>query len=312
MKRSVVAAALGALLLVTGCTQQPIVVIPSVTAAVGNAPLRVGTAMLPDGATPQEGTLLANIYAQALNAAGAKAIVVPSDATDPTSLKKLQNGTVDIVPGYSTQFLAAAGRVDAAGTEDVIAALKSTVSAPVEVLNASSAVDDDGIAVTAATAQKYQLKTIPDLAKVCDTLVFGGTAEFKTKSRGLSGLASDYNCVPKSYVVKTNQNNALVQALLNDSVQVADIHSSSPAIEDNALIVLEDTKNLFPDEKVVPLVNNKRVTGDIRDVINKVSAALTTEELINLNRFAAVNNFATPEAAAHAWLVQIGLVKANS
>lgn len=312
--RSRVAVFLGMLsllasILLAGCTTAPIVEIPSVTAAASE-PLRVGVSASPDGTNPQDGLLLANIYAQALGAAGVKAVVVPTDAADPTSLKKLQSGSVDVVAGYSRVFLSALGEdSDVIASSEVESTLKSSLKAPLKVLNMADAKDKDGLVVTAVTAQKYQLKSLADLAKVCGQLTFGGSINFQIAPSGLAALASDYKCVPKSYEQIPNTDNALVLALINDSVQVADLPSSSPAIEDNSLLVLDDPKGLFVDQSVVPLVDGKTVSADVQGVLNKVSAALSSAELVNLNRFSAANNFSTPEAAAHAWLVQIGLLK---
>jgi len=315
------AVVLAAVLLLTGvpaCSPEPIVVIPSVTRSVGVAPLVVGTPAAPDGTNPTEGALLAHVYAAALNAAGVNAVVSPADPADGTLLDKLEAGTVDIAPGYSRVLLAAAAAKgstavpDAATTAQVLDALKKELPQSLAVLDAAKAEDSDSIAVTTVTAEKYQLKTIADLAKVCDKLAFGGSAEFRLAERGLSALGSDYNCVPKSYVQLPNTKNELLLALIRDDVQVADIHSSSPAIPDNALVVLTDPKHLFLPQNVVPVVLAAKVPADVQGVLNKVSGALSTDELVNLNRLAAGSNKTSLDAVARSWLVQKGLVKATN
>lgn len=310
-----------AVLLVSGtsaCSPEPIVVIPSVSESAGVVPLVVGTPTVPDGGSALEGSLLANVYAAALNAAGVKAVVSPVDANDPTSLSKLEQGGVDVLPGYSSLLLHAAvpsgppDTVDAASTSGVLSALKKALPESVSMLDAASAQDNDGLAVTAVTAEKYQLKTIEDLAKVCEKLVFGGSSAFRVSAYGVPALGSSYNCVPKGYEELGTSKNELLLALIRDEVQVADIHSSSPEISNNALVVLNDTKTIFPVQSVVPLVYSKKVPADVEGVLNKVSAALDNDGLINLNRLAAGNNYGTVAEAANAWLVQKGLLKANS
>ncbi len=296
----------------TACAPSPIAVIPSAPHSAGPA-LVVGAPAAPDGANPAEGVLLANVYAAALNAAGLSATVKPQVTGDPTMLGQLAAGTVDVVPGYSSSMLV---RLDpstgASTTGQVLGALKAVLPAGTAMLDPARAEDNNALVVTAVTAEKYQLKTVSDLAKVCGKLAFGGSAAFRTTDRGLAAVGSDYNCVPQSYKELPATKNELVLALLRDTIQVADIHTSAPAIGDNALVALADTKGLFRAETVVPVIDTKDVPADVRAVLNKVTAALGTDELINLNRLGSSNHFGSPAEVAHAWLVQAGLLKATS
>ena len=319
----------------TACTPEPIVSVPSASAASQAVPLKVGIPQIPDGVSPQEGALVAHVYAAALNAAGVQAIVsdgsgtsaapagsdTPSATGSPTApdatVSSLESGSVDVVPLFSRIALsevASAGTV--AETNDVLAALKTALPSRLVLLDAAKAEEYDALVVTAVTAEKYQLKSISDLAKVCDKLVVGGTAEFKTKARGLAGLGSAYNCVPKQYESLQPTlgfgNNSILWSLLRDEIQVADIHTSSPAIEDNSLVVLSDPKQLFLSQNVVPVVVQGKVPADVQSVINKVSAALSTEELSNLNRLSGDRHYGGFSEVATAWLIQKGLVKASS
>lgn len=309
-----VALLLGAL---TACTPEPIVSIPSASQSPGAVSLVVGTPQVPDGVNPREGALLAQVYAVALNAAGVKA-KVKDDAENPgTLVSNLQRGSVDVVPAYSREALSeVAPTAEAQGTGDVLESLKTSLPAEVRLLDASKAEVLDAVVVTAVTAQKYQVKSIGDLGKTCKQLKMGGSAAFKTHSRGLAGLGSDYNCVPKAYLPlaadEQPTKDSVVWSLLSDEIQVAELHVSSPAIEDNSLVVLTDPKQLFLAQNIVPLVAEKKVPAQVQGVMNKVSAALTTQELSNLNRLSQDSQYGALADVASAWLVQQGLVKASS
>ncbi|MHA7268943.1 ABC transporter substrate-binding protein [Arthrobacter sp. HLT1-20] len=303
---------LGAL---TACTPEPIVGIP--TAAPGAVSLIVGTPQVPDGVNPQEGALLANVYAAALNAAGVKASVKTANETQGPLMSALQLGSVDIVPVYSREALAdLAPSLTAESPADVVESLKTSLPAQVGILDAAKAEVSDAVVVTAVTAQKYQLKSISDLGKVCDELTMGGSAAFKRDDRGLAGLGSDYNCVPKAYLPLAHNEqpnkDSVVWSLLSDTIQMAELYLSSPAIEDNSLVVLTDSKELFLDQNIVPLVAAKKVPEQVQAVLNKVSAALTSQELSNLNRLSQDPQFGGLANVATAWLVQQGLIKASS
>ncbi|MCQ9165840.1 glycine betaine ABC transporter substrate-binding protein [Arthrobacter sp. STN4] len=296
----------------TACTTSPIVVIPSATQSKRPA-LVVGTPAVPDGSNPLEGVLLANVYAEAMNAAGLAAVVKPEDPKDPTLLDQVAAGKVDVVPGYSSDMLLGLDpSAGATAPAAVPAALKAALPAGTALLDPAAANDNDSLVVTAVTAEKYHLKTISDLAKVCAKLSFGGSAAFHTKDRGLAAVGADYNCVPKTYRELPSTHDELLLALLRDDIQVADIHSTSPAIDDNALVALTDTKGIFRPENVVPVVNEAKVPADVQAVLNKVSAALGNDELVNLNRIGAGMHFGSPAQVARSWLVQNGLVKATS
>lgn len=307
-----VALLLGAL---TACTPEPIVGLP--TASPGAVSLIVGTPQVPDGVNPQEGALLANVYAAALNAAGVKASVKTANETQGPLMSALQLGSVDIVPVYSREALAdLAPSLTAESPSEVMEALETSLPAPVGILDAAKAEVSDAVVVTAVTAQKYQLKSISDLGKVCDKLSMGGSAAFQRDDRGLAGLGSDYNCVPKAYLPLAHNEqpnkDSVVWSLLSDTIQMAELHLSSPAIEDNSLVVLEDSKKLFLDQNIVPLVAAKKVPEQVQTVLSKVSAALTSQELSNLNRLSQDTQFGGLANVADAWLVQQGLVKASS
>ena len=55
------------------------------------------------------------------------------------------------------------------------------------MLDPSKAEDKDAMVVTKATAEKYQLKSIEDLAKVCKDLTMAAPATFETRPTGSRG-----------------------------------------------------------------------------------------------------------------------------
>lgn len=331
----IAALALASLLVMTACTPAPIVNIPSASVSAGTEPLVVGIPQLPDATVPSEGVLLAHVYAAALNAAGVESGVGAAPIKNGELAAELESGTVDVVPVFSRLALAemvsagtgqnGAGEgsseegtgdqgVDSLDPGAVLAALKKSLPAGVLQLDPSKVEDHSNLVVTAVTAEKYQLKSIADAAKVCDQLKMGGTAEFKTATAGLAKLAGDYKCEPKLYESLEPSlapgSNSIFWALLQDRVQLALIPNSSPAIVDNALVVLSDPQQLFPTQTVVPLVVEKSVGNDVQDVLNKVSAVLNTEELGNLNRLSKDRHYGNVSEVAQAWLIQKGLLKA--
>ena len=272
---------------------------------------------MPAGVDTQEGVLVAQLYVAALNAAGATAQVHEGAGTARGAVSEVAAGTVDIAPVFSRQAMD--GSLPGVWTKDsaqVFSALKESLPAGVELLDPVKAQDKTNVVVTAVTAEKYRLKTMADLAGTCAKVDMGGSAAFRSHPRGLAALSSDYNCVPRQFKELTPSVGYSAQstlwALLRDDIQLATLHNSSPAIADNALVVLGDPQDAFPAQDLVPVVSTARVTDEVQAVVDKVSGALTEGEMANLNRLAQDRHFGTMAAAAEAWLVQKGLIETRS
>ncbi|WP_427018829.1 ABC transporter substrate-binding protein [Pseudarthrobacter sp. P1] len=279
---------------------------PATTAAV---PLVVGGGIVPDHANPGEGAVLAELYAGALNAAGIPATTAAASASRTAAIGALETAAVDVVPDYAASLLAQLDPASIVSTADVPKAVAAKLPAGLAALDAAKAADSDALVVTKVTAQKYSLKTIEDLAKVCGQIAIGASADFATRPDGLPALRARYDCNPLSFSTLESTGGALVVALLRDNVLAADIHTSSPAISQNDLVVLDDNKKAWREDHVLPLVNAAAVQQPARDVLNKVSGMLTTEDLIALNRLMAGSQAVGPAQAAAQWLVDKGLAK---
>ncbi|MCU1530922.1 MAG: glycine/betaine transporter substrate-binding protein [Arthrobacter sp.] len=301
------AAGVGLAVALTACGGSDPLATPSTSAASGGAggSLVVGSADFP------ESQIIAEIYAGALSAAGVTATTKPNIGSREIYVKAVQVGSVDLVPDYSgnllSSFDAAAPEVSA---DDVYKALPGKLPDGLAVLDASKAEDKDAMVVTKATAEKYQLKSIEDLAKVCKDLTIGAPATFETRPYGFPGLKANYGCELKALKpFSDGGGNLTLQALLTDDVQVADIYTTTPSIRDNDLVVLEDPKNNFIAQQVLPLYSKSKMTDKAMDALNGVSRVLTTEDLINLNRAVSGSQKQNPKDAAAAWLKDKGLAQ---
>lgn len=74
-----------------------------------------------------------------------------------------------------------------------------------------------------------------------------------------------------------------IQALKQGKVNVGLVFSSSGSVQANDLVVLQDDKGLQTAENILPALYTPAVTDTITQLLDKVSAALTTEELQQLN-----------------------------
>lgn len=276
---------------------------PQASGSALDRPLVVGSADFP------ESKIIAEIYAGALEGAGIEATTKPGIGAREAYVGAVKDGSADIVPDYSGNLLLYfTPDATAVSAGDITDALKDAVPEGLGVLQASKAEDKDSLVVTAVTAEKYDLKSITDLAKACGQLELGAPPEFKERAYGLPGLKSKYDCTPKAFQpISDGGGPVTVKALINNEIQVADIFTTSPAIKDNGLVVLEDPKNNFIAQQVLPLVNTGVVSQQAAEVLNKVSSELSTEDLIELNGYVSGDAKLDPADAAAEWLKEKGL-----
>ncbi len=230
-----------------------------------------------------ESELLAEIYAQALEAKGVEVKRTFNIGARELYLKALQDGSIDLLPEYNGALLAALSPGGApegvSKPEDVLGALKKVLPAGTEVLEQSAAEDKDTLTVTQETATKNNLKTIDDLKPVAGQLAIGAGPEWAERYQGLKGLEELYGVKFKEFKPLDAGGPLTVKALLDGDIDVANIFSTDSSIATNKLVVLEDTKNLYLAENILPLIRSESKTDTITTALNAVSAKLTTENL---------------------------------
>jgi osmoprotectant transport system substrate-binding protein len=253
-----------------------------------------------------ESQLLAEIYAQALDAKGVSVTREFDLGSREKYFTGLEDGSIDLIPEYTGVLLQFINKeATQVESEEVYTALQEVLPANLIVLDKAEAEDKDAIVVTRDTADKWDLKSIEDLVPHCGEVVFGGPTEIQERPDGIPGIQATYNCTFKSF--SALQPGAITtKALLDGTVQAADIFTTDSAIEANDLVVLEDPKNNFAAQNVVPLINKDKASETVTEALNAISAKLDTETLLDLN--ARLNAEDKPDYAdvAEEWLAEIG------
>jgi osmoprotectant transport system substrate-binding protein len=261
----------------------------------------VGSANFP------ENVLLAEMYAQALEAKDVKVNRKFNIGARELIYKQISNGGLSVLPEYNGALLAYLDKNDqSTSTDQVNAALKTKLPSTLEILDSSKAEDKDSLNVTKATADKYNLKSIADLSSSASSLVLGGPPEFKTRRQGIVGLKEVYGLDFKEFRSLDMAGPVTVAALQKGDIQVANLFTTDPAIAVNNFVVLDDPKNLFSSQNVTPLVYKSAVNETARSALNALSAKLDTPTLTQLMRKVAVDK-QDPEKVATDWLKSAGL-----
>ena len=101
-----------------------------------------------------------------------------------------------------------------------------------------------------------------------------------------------------------------VTALEQGDIDIAVLFSTVGAIAANDLVVLDDDKGLQGSENIVPLVRSEAVDAAAAEVLDAVSAELSTEEITELNQ-RVDGDKEDPEVVARDFLQGTGLAEAT-
>ncbi|WP_346007752.1 ABC transporter substrate-binding protein [Janibacter terrae] len=252
-----------------------------------------------------ESTLLAHIYAGALKADGVNASTKTGIGSREVYLKALEEGSVDVMPEYTGALaLYYDKKFSESDPDKAYDALTEVLPEDLTVLEKSAAEDKDAVVVTKETAESKDLKTLEDLSEVAGEMTLGAPSEFKTRIQGVPGLKDEYGIEFKSFrPLKPGQ--ATNGALKNGQVQAANIFTTDPTIVENDFVVLEDPKNLFGSQNVVPLVRGE-VEDQVAKTLDEVSAKLTTEKLQQMLKKTDIDK-EDPDRVAADFLAEEGL-----
>lgn len=255
-----------------------------------------------------ENQILAEIYAQALQAKGVNVTKKLSIGSREAYFPGLQDGSIDLIPEYTGVLLQYLDKTAPDTQSDAVyAALQKALPPALTVADKSSAEDKDAVVVTKDTATKYNATSIADLGPNCGQLTFGGPPEFKTRPDGIPGIQKNYSCSFKDFKALDAGGPLTVAALKNGDIQAADLFTTDASIVANNFVVLQDPKSNFAAQNVVPLVNKAKANDTVTQTLNAVSAKLTTAELTKLNAESSSDTKPNPETVAKNWLSQNSL-----
>lgn len=253
-----------------------------------------------------ENQLVATIYSQALSAAGVDVREQFNIGSREVYIAALQDSSIDLVPEYNGALLKYLDQKSTASTsEQVDGELEGNLPEGISMLDASPAENKDVLAVTRATAEQYNLRTISDLEAVAGQLKLGGPPEWVNRVNGVVGLRDVYGLEFQDFVTLDAGGTLTMTALTSGQIQVADLFSTDPGLVDNDLVALEDDKSLFASENIVPIIKTAKSSDVIADTLNAVSAKLSTDDLITMNADAATGTALTD--IAQKWLADNGV-----
>ena len=247
--------------------------------------------------------IIAEIYAQVLEDEGFEVQRDFQIGQREVYMPELESGEIDLVPDYTGNLVQYySDEADSGSPEEVHQQVGEVLPDGLQALDFADATDQDSYTVTSQTAQEYDLTSIGDLTELGDTVSMAANSEFETRPYGPEGAEELYGVTIELTAVEDSGGPLTVGALTDGDVQVADIYTSSPAIQAEDLVVLEDPEYLILPQNVVPVANSD-LDEQAVEALNEVQAQLGAEDLVELNT-RSVEDEAPAEDVAAQWLEQ--------
>ena len=163
------------------------------------------------------------------------------------------------------------------------------------------------LAVNKSLAEKLQLKTSTDLAKVSPELVFGAEYDFFEREDGLLGLEKKYKFMFKD--TREMDIGLKYDAIHSGQVDVINVFSTDGLLKKYELKVLQDDREFFPRYQAATLVRNETLKKypEIETVLSKLTGQINDQEMTELNYQVEVEK-KEPATTARDFLQKKGLL----
>lgn len=233
-----------------------------------------------------ENEIVAEVYALALEDAGFK-VERMFDIGSSLIHTSLTSNEIDLYPEYTgTGLISVLGKDPLTDPDEVYNTVKDAYKEKFNVtwLDYSAANDGQGLVIRTATAEKYGIKTISDMQKHATELRFASQGEFDERADGIPALEATYGEL-KWKSSKVYDNSLKYQVLANDEADVSPAYTTEGRLTEDQFTLLEDDKHVWPPYNLAPVVRDSVLEANpkISEVLNKVSAAFTTENITALN-----------------------------
>ena len=165
-----------------------------------------------------------------------------------------------------------------------------------------------GLAVNKDIAEKYNLKTYSDLAKVSNELIFGAEYDFFEREDGYKELQKVYNM---NFGKQIDMDIGLkYQAMKDKKIDVMVIFTTDGQLAISDVIVLEDDKKMYPSYRAGTVVRSEILSEypELKPVLEKLNNILDDKTMADLN-YQVESEGKKPEDVAREYLQEKGLLE---
>lgn len=163
------------------------------------------------------------------------------------------------------------------------------------------------LAVSRETAEKYNLKTFSDLAKVSGEMVLGVEFEFLDREDGYPGIQKLYGMEFKQ--TRGMDHGIMYRSIADGETDVTNAYATDAQIKVHDLVILQDDKEFFPPYDAGPVIRKETLDKypELEDVLNQLSGQISEEEMQQLNAEVDVDALKEEDVARN-FLIKKGLI----
>jgi osmoprotectant transport system substrate-binding protein len=260
--------------------------------------------------------ILGNMYALALEDAGFNVESRLNLGSEQIADRALQSDQIDVYPEYTGTALAAVldyernpAEINTPGATYQKAKELYAKREPADIMLRPAPFNNTyGIFVRREVAERYDLKTLTDLAEASPELVFVSFSEFQSRSDGFPNMEKNYGFDFEDTTI-VNSLGLRYQGVLEGDGDVGVGFTTDGQLASDRLVVMEDPKSIWPFYQPAPVVRTDVLEKDpkIRDVLNEVSGSLSLETMRELNGQVDLEQ-EVPEDVAREFLEEEGLI----
>lgn len=224
----------------------------------------------------------------------------------------MSNGDIDIYTEYSGSFYSGImGETAPAGTsaEDTFETVRNYYAEnDMTYLDPYGFNNQYAIGVLPETAEKYNLKTISDLALVSEDLVLACDQEFPHRADGIPALKIVYDDIEFEKYLQF-QGTLMYEALISGDADVMTPFTTDALRMKYDIVILEDDKSALSNYDMATVVSNEILEKypDVLEALNLLSGAISNSEMANLN-YEVIVNKRSQQAIAKEFLIEKGII----
>jgi len=236
-----------------------------------------------------ESEILSEVYKQAFQAAGYPTSVQPVGGYRDLVFSSFDSGDINFTLEYAASMLNFLADPDqpagSDATENVDLAEPLLAAEDLAIAEPSDAVDTNVFVMTKEKSDQLGITSLSDLAEKGADLKLGGPADCPTNAFCIRWLEREYGVDLSSSFVALGTGRPA--ALTEGEFDVAVLFSTDPETTQDEYVVLEADDTPLPADNIVPVMTQDLVDAygqDFVDLVNKISAALTTANVTEMNK----------------------------
>ncbi len=239
-----------------------------------------------------ESFIIAEIYAQSLEAAGMRVERLFNLGSTQIAMAAMGRGNIDLYPEYTgTALIDVLHLAPIANPREAYATVSRLFEQRYGIvwLTPSPMNDSQGLATTRAVAERDRLATLSDVSRAAPDLRLATIQEFLARPDGLPGLQHFYGGF-RFRDIRTYDIALKYRALLDGAADVASAFTTDGAIATDELVILRDDRHFWSAYNVAPVVRAATLAARprIAGVLDAISPKITDRAARALN--AAVEN----------------------